>query len=102
MIKTEWEREVKDYPTEAKYHKSRQSGSEAKFAALNRYTDIVAYDETRVKVKNVEYINANKISDKWSGQKYIATQGTKIEIFKGLLDKNGKLVKIDKKLKIKL
>ena len=88
---------MKDYPTEARYHKSRQSGSDAKYSALNRYTDIVAYDETRVKVKNVDYINANKISDKWSGQKYIATQGKKATVgSRSLFERNFLIVLFDK------
>ena len=74
MISSEWA-EIQDFPNDAKYKKEKQLGSRHENVELNRYNDIVAYDQTCVKLKKVNYINANWIECKWTGQKYIATQG---------------------------
>ena len=75
MISSEWA-EIQDFPNDVKYKKEKQVGSRHENVELNRYNDIVAYDQTCVKLKKVNYINANWIECKWTGQKYIATQGT--------------------------
>ncbi|CAG5104828.1 Oidioi.mRNA.OKI2018_I69.chr1.g1580.t1.cds [Oikopleura dioica] len=45
---------------------------------FNRYRDILAYDETRVKLKKVSYINANWVKG-LEEREFIATQGPKPE-----------------------
>ena len=65
---------------------------------LNRYSDILPYQDTIVKLNNNEYINANWISGPLPSQEklFIATQGplknTKETFWKMVLEKKAKLV----------
>lgn len=57
---------------------SVKEATKRKNEASNRYRDILAYDETRVKLKKVAYINANWVKG-LDEREFIATQGPKPE-----------------------
>jgi protein tyrosine phosphatase len=86
-----FEKEFKSLPD---YYNDKSSiaANDAKNATKNRYTDIKAYDESRVILKNEEdeelaenkdkltdYINANYVQGYFYDKKFIATQGPKAE-----------------------
>jgi protein tyrosine phosphatase len=86
-----FEKEFKSLPD---YYNDKSSiaANDAKNATKNRYTDIKAYDESRVILKNEEdeelaenkdkltdYINANYVHGYFYDKKFIATQGPKAE-----------------------
>lgn len=64
--------ELRHVPREKHFDSKTQFGSNPKFKELNRYRDIIPYDETRVKLNHCDYVNAS-----WVGPGYIATQGPK-------------------------
>ncbi|CBY38545.1 unnamed protein product, partial [Oikopleura dioica] len=57
---------------------SVKEATKRKNETSNRYRDILAYDETRVKLKKVSYINANWVKG-LEEREFIATQGPKPE-----------------------
>jgi protein tyrosine phosphatase len=87
-----FEKEFKSLPD---YYNDKSSiaANDSKNAIKNRYTDIKAYDESRVILKNEEegdesvdkkdkltdYINANYVQGYFYDKKFIATQGPKTE-----------------------
>ena len=80
-----FEQEFKSLPD---YHnvKSSNASNDIKNAIKNRYTDIKAFDESRVilkneyeEVENSDYINANFVQGYFNDKKFIATQGPKLE-----------------------
>ena len=69
MVQEEFD-ELRHVPREKHFDSKTQFGSNPKFKELNRYRDIIPYDETRVKLNHCDYVNAS-----WVGPGYIATQG---------------------------